>query len=355
MHFRKNKRITDVYFSGSFFYHNINEKKGRKTSVNKSFIKDNQNWYIPAFYTCSKGIVLDICVETNIEEFKKFSDKWNLFNDEKNQHFTAEAYRRIEQENPLEHNFHTELIRNKKLIRNKHMQHVTFIPGNTDNKEAAKLMKLYKLPESSCWSFYRISFPCYTKSKTETLAIKIIAGNEFFEAAEFTAEKDKKTEIIHPLTGSKYTLTVESISDEISDINNHSDSNMIFPKNYKLMKFTLSPELEDGKFYIRDKKNSDSPKKIKADENRFLPESSASIVIIGGADGPTVLVFGKPREEKNVHTVCSSLHFEKQTEVLWQFKFIEKTKEDKIITLKGGKDDLWQSWKDVLTDSSVSY
>lgn len=337
MHFQKNKRITDVYFSGSFFYHHINEKKGRKTSVNKCFVKDNKNWYIPSFYTCSKGIVLDICIETKTDDFDAFIKKWDLLNEEKAEALSHKERDNIEKENPLEHKFNAEIIKNKKTVRYCHMQSIAYIPGNTDNKKVARLVNHYKLNDKNCWSFYRFCFPCCTKGKINSLNIKITAENESFTAAEFIAEANDEIKITHPLNGNEYTLKVQSITDEILDLRNSLGGDMLFPENYKIFSFTLFPEIKDNKFRIRDTEISDSPKKRTADSNKYLPDCSASIGIIGGADGPTVLMFGNQKTENTVHTVCSSLHFEKQEKIKWQFDFIEKIKEDKQVSLKEEK------------------
>ncbi len=333
MYYQKNKKISDVYFSGDFFYHKINEKKGRKTSVYKSFSKDNKNWYIPAYYTCSKGIVLDICIETKAEDFDAFIKKWDLLNENKVEQLSPKETAKLEQENPLEHNFTSKIIKNKKTVNCCHMHSTAYIPGNTDNKEAAKLVKLYNLSDNNCWSFYRISFPCSTKGRINNLSIKITAENEFITAAEFFAENNDVIRIVHPLNGNEYTLQIKSITDEVLDFRNFPEQDTVFPEKFRILSFTLSPEINNSNFRIKDTENSDSPKKRSAD-CKYLPDSSAYIGIIGGADGPTVLMIGTSEEEKEIHTVCSSLYFEKQNKIKWQFDFVEKTKEDKTVLLK---------------------
>ena len=317
MNFQKNKKVSDVYFSGEFFFHKANEKKGRKTSVNADFIKDGRSWTVLAYYTCSAGLVFDICIETDIGEFNEFIE-----NGGKNR------------ENPLDYHFDIRLKRNNRKLKMSHMQSIEYIPGNADNPEAAKLVRYYKLSDKNCLSFYRICFPCRAKSKIQTLALNILPVNEYLKAAEFSSLTDHPIEIIHPLTKEKYELQITETADEIICFNK-TDEGIIFPDNLKIMRYTISPEPDSERFIISDKRRGDSPE-IKSDY-KYLPDSSCSLAIIGGADGPTAVFSSVPQKLPSVFSVCSSLYFEKQKEIIWIFRFIEKIKEEKIITIKDRK------------------
>lgn len=324
MNVQKNKRISDVYFSGEFFFHKTNEKKGRRTTVNTEFIKDGKKWRILAYYTCSAGLVFDISVETDINEFNAFYENGQSA------------------EHPLNNRFDIKLIRNKKLINMSHMGSIDYIPGNIDNIEAEKLIKHYKLPTDNCQSFYRVCFPCRMKSEIHTLSLKILPVNEFLNAARFSSLTKTPIEIIHPVTEEKYELKITSVSDEIIDFSGN-DEIMSFPGKLKTMEYTLNPELDVSAFDIRDTKTGDSPK-IKSDY-KYLPDSACSYAVIGGADGPTAVSVGCPKPP-SVYSVCSSLYFEEQEEIIWLFRFIVKLKEEKTVTIKGGREDVWPELKD---------
>ena len=337
MHFIKTKSISEVYFSGGFFHHIQNEKKGQRTSVNINFTKDRKNWYIPAFYTCPKGIVFDVCVQTSYAGFKNYIA--NLDTD-------------TEIKNPMEHNFNSRLIRNKKMIMCQQLQCITYTPDNTDCKEALKLVKHYKLSVDSCWSIYRLCFPCHTKSKTEILSLQILAETEFITAAMFRISEGDEIQIHHPVTGKDYTLKALSITDESFNFGN---TEYTYPSHYKMLRYSLSPEPDDLGFIVRDTANSDPVKKPAA-EYRLIPESSCSIGIIGGADGPDVVTAGHaPSESERAYTVCSALHFSPPDDVLWKFIFMTKTQEDRTISIKRSEKDPWQSWKDASKDHSTLY
>ncbi len=351
MHLKKNRRVSDVYFSGGFFHHIANEKKGTKTSVNISFTKDGKNWFIPAYYSCPKGIVTDICVETDFGEYTSFLKGFYDADGNPRADLTDEEYRLQEQNNPLNHHFETRLLRNKKTILFNQMQAIVYVPDNIDNKEALRLVKHYKLNQNSCWSFYRVSFPCNTRNTPRSLAIKLCAVYDFITAAKFRIAPGEKTEIIHPVTKTVYALEALSLTDESFSF---GDPNYKIPSHYKMLRYSLTPAPVNIDYFVRDTKNSDA---IKLTDVRYdyLPAASQSVAVIGGADGPSVLFSAPKTPEKCIHTVCSALHFEPVKDVKWKFIFMIKTKEDKTITIKGSRDDVWPSWKDNSTEISTIY
>ncbi len=337
MHFIKTKKISEVYFSGGFFHHIQNEKKGKRTSVNINFKKDGKNWYIPAYYTCPKGIVFDVCVKTSYGSYQKYIA--NLGTD-------------TEITNPTEHNFNSRIIRNKKMITCQQLQCIIYTPDNPDNKEALRLVKHYKLPSDCCWSIYRLTFPCNTRSQTEILSVQILAEPEFITAAMFKAVVGEEIQIHNPVTGKDYTLKALSITDESFSFSN---TDYDTPSHYKMLRYTLTPEPDDLGFLIRDTANSDLVRRPVA-ECRSIPESSCSIGIIGGADGPEMITAGQATDEDNrAYTVCSALHFTPPADVLWKFIFMTKTQEDRTISIKRSEKDPWQNWKNASKDHSTLY
>lgn len=66
-----------------------------------------------------------------------------------------------------------------------------------------------------------------------------------------------------------------------------------------------------------------------ARDSRAPRKAASAIGIIGGADGPTVIV----SEYESGHTACSSMHFEPEYEPDWCMVFYKKPKEDIEIEL----------------------
>ena len=83
------------------------------------------------------------------------------------------------------------------------------------------------------------------------------------------------------------------------------------------MTYTLSPDIPNTNFTIRDKQNNDPPKKNPIKQYEPTSTYDACIGIIGGADGPTAF-FTEIMEQ---HTAISALHFDPQKDVEWQITF----------------------------------
>ena len=88
------------------------------------------------------------------------------------------------------------------------------------------------------------------------------------------------------------------------------------------MRYTLFPELEED-ISVCDCCDGDKPMEIAVEGDSFTPESqnNACIGIIGGADGPTVIVAGD-KAQGRLHAACSALHFEPvRDDVVWRIMF----------------------------------
>ena len=95
---------------------------------------------------------------------------------------------------------------------------------------------------------------------------------------------------------------------------------------FTAMTFTLSPDLPDDAFALRDSCEGD-PARRKDDKS----DGAVSVGIIGGAVAPALLI-RQSSEEPRLHAVCSALRFE-ENPVTWQFCFREKLLDDIEIDL----------------------
>ena len=95
------------------------------------------------------------------------------------------------------------------------------------------------------------------------------------------------------------------------------------------MTYTLSPDIPDTNFLVRDIENNDPPR-IKP-THTYEPSSQYDVCIgiIGGADGPTALI---PIPGIR-HAAISALHFEPRDKIEWQIMFREKLIDDTEIEL----------------------
>lgn len=96
-------------------------------------------------------------------------------------------------------------------------------------------------------------------------------------------------------------------------------SGYFIPQNYFIMSYSIDPPDAADAIVIRDISAGDQPLAIyPADEQNEKIELASSAAIIGGADGPTVMVAGsRTVSEQGKHTVLSSLYFEAPDEITW--------------------------------------
>jgi hypothetical protein len=114
--------------------------------------------------------------------------------------------------------------------------------------------------------------------------------------------------------------------------------------------YTLSPDLPDSEFSLRDVRHNDMPIKQSMCEDRedrvddfcsvavvSVPHraesEAAAIAIIGGADGPTAMAVGLAAAQPALHAASSALTFEVQAEVTWQPVFRVTACEDIMVQL----------------------
>lgn len=324
-----------VTYEGGF--HGNKGRGGKEIAVKKAFEWNGEKWYVPAVYACGKGLVVDICMQAEPEDIKAFIEKWDLYN-ESEKEFTREEQRQIEKEHPLSVDFRFEVLLNGKPLKRYRGQGISRIPesclqdGMYVESEAKQVLEHYGLDLSRGWMIHRCSFPWATKRKPNIKSLELILkrGMADINGMRFhTPEVGESISFVHPVTGIQHILTVhEYESQEIEQRHFHGD-NMDFPTHYKVMTYTLSPDISGMNFMLKDCAEGDSPRLKKRNPNEFAPVAvcSAAIGIIGGADGPTAVIVSGGTDAK-LHTACSSLHFEPADDIEWEITFREKFVDD---------------------------
>lgn len=312
-----------VYYNGSLFGHHGRERAGQEISIDKQFVWGEEIWHIPAVYACSSGLVVDFCVEVEPKRIKTFLDKWA-----NTEPLTNEQQEKIDFENPLNVEFFSNIVLNGKPLYSEGRSGTYWMPDLDleNNLEAKWVLEHYGLDSNKGWAIHRAQFKWATKRKPEIKTMKLTLKPRpvSISATHFiTPEIGKNIAIVHPLTGIEYTLTVDDITQDKLDTSHFRDDAMEHPSHYTRMAYRLSPELPDAAFQIHDCAESDPlrPKNV----TMLMPQSipCALIGIIGGADGPTTLVFGGESKMGKLRMACSSLHFEPVEKVEWRFVFKE--------------------------------
>lgn len=330
-----------VYFDEGFWNHRSRSRAGEEVRINKKFEWGNEIWHVPSFYKCSKGLVVDFCIEISPKEVKSFMEKW-LFVLQYGDNIDRATRDLIDAENPLELHFLAKFILNGTEIRNQSGCSINWLPDTCrpadveNTKESKRIIDHYGLDDTRAWVFYRMSVNYNTAKKPQlnSLDIQLKQHLRSFYGERFTTpEIGGSVEIKHPLKDEKYVLTVLDIEQQKVE-KMPPDEAWELPTKYTAMSYTLSPDLSNMGFSVRDCLDSDQPrlKQVSREKQAFLPNAHSDCVavgLIGGSDGPTAILFshGQP-ETTALHIACSSLRFEHSGKIEWQAVFREKTRKD---------------------------
>lgn len=325
-----------VYYEHGFWNRNAKGKPGEEIIINKTFSWGDDVWHIPAVYSCSKGLVIDLCVEIQPEKEKAFIDKWYpiLAQDE---NVSDELREQIEQENPIDINFRTHLWVNGKPVIAKLGNSIQWLPksclpdGVRNESESKDIIRYYGLDETKVWSFHRLSFPWTSKRKPEIKTISLKLERELVTIQGVHFKNPSVGDIIsfvHPIHKTEHKLTVLAYEKQEFPRQCFQHEEYEFPTLHTAMTYTLEPELSGRNFQVRDCLQNEQPKR--KPRNQFEPQANydaCAIAIIGGADGPTA-VFVSAGQNLEQHQALSALRFEYADDIEWKIVFREKLMED---------------------------
>ena len=188
------------------------------------------------------------------------------------------------------------------------------------------------------WMIFRAAFPWASKRRTEIKSLSFtmeqrscrVPGPHFK-----THAPGDSFSFTHPVSGTKYTLTVQELERQTISEKRFGSDRWFYPTYFTAMSYTLSPE-PDSDISICDCAEGDKPLEIAPCSDRYAPEARndmACIGIIGGADGPTAIVCGGSSKEK-LHAACSALHFEPvEGDIEWRIVFNIKNSNEMSLEL----------------------
>ncbi len=325
-----------VYYDSGYWNKNAKGKPGEEIVLNKSLAWGDEIWHIPAVYSCSKGLVIDFCVEIKSEKMKVFLDKWMPIC-EGDPLLPHDVQEEIDRENPLAVEFRPYLLVNGKEITPKYGTSINWMPdscipqGTLNQREAKQLIVHYGLDETRAWSFHRWSCPWTTKRKPEIKSLKLKLERHPTAIQGVHFKNPSVGDVItftHPVRNSEHKLTVLGYEKQEFSGRGFQHEEYEFPTLHMAMTYTLEPELPGRNFQVRDCVDNEQPKR--KPRNQFEPQASydaCSIAIIGGADGPTA-VFASAGQNLEQHRALSALRFEHADDIEWKIVFREKLMED---------------------------
>lgn len=326
-----------VYFDGNFWGHHGRERAGKEISLDRQFVWDDEVGNIPAIYTCSKGLVVDFCIQVPAAHIRSFMDKWNLSIENDGTDFTDEQRMQIDAENPLAININSKVVLNGTVLSGSHGCGVSWNPCFPEGYglEAKSVTLHYGLDPACGWVIWRSAFPWTKKRKPQitTLSVTLMQEPVAMSGPHFhVPAPGQRIEFKHPTTSAQHTLTVQEYEQHEMSLEHFDSQNQEFPTHYTVMSYTLSPDLPDGAFTVTDCLPSDQPRQKLTNPNEPQASGSICLGIIGGADGSNAIIFGGSGQGK-LHVACSALHFEPVDDVDWRMVFHEQRREDVTVEL----------------------
>ncbi len=308
-----------VFYQADFWRHRGRDHAGRALPIEKRFDWCGEDWYVPAAYVCTQGVVLDLLLRVPQERFAAFAEKWSLTPERGCEEFSEEEVETIDRENPLSQDFSARLTLNGGAVSSERSCAVSYVPKLAEDKPALRLLAHYGFDMDCCWAIHRLFFP-QKRREIQTLSLHLAAQPEWLTGPHFTAEAGKPVVLTHPATGAVYTLTPQRIEAETLELPPQGPE---FPRHLVRMDYTLSPELPGDALRLRDTAPADPARRRDANGG-----------IIGGADGPTAIFIGCHSEEERIHTAFSSPHFAPQkAPVEWRTSFRVMRKPDCTVAL----------------------
>lgn len=332
-----------VYFHGGLWGHHERDHAGKEIKVEKWFVWGDEDWYIPSIYVCAAGLVVDYCVAVTPQRIKDFIAKWQLTADD-NTDFSDECRERMEIDNPMNVDFSSQIEINGKILKQTHgtgtsWVHVSVTPENCarrDNDIAEQMMMHYGLDLEMAWVMQRVSYPWVTKRKPKIKTLKLTL---FQNPVNISGIHLKNPQIgdsfsfVHPISGETHRLFVMDWNEETLAQKHFNDDAIEWPTHYKMMNFTVVPELANHRFSLRDCAQSDPPRRKNVDKRGCR---ACAVSVIGGADGPTA-IFIAGRAPAQMHTAITAVHFKPVEDVEWRMVFHEKMKDDLSMELSLGQ------------------
>ena len=308
-----------VFYQGSLYGHFGRDRAGKEIEINKSFLWGGESWLVPSVYVCGKGLVADILKSVSVEDFRAFAEKFGLDEADDPENFSPQRLAEAEAENPLG----SEIFITAKINGRESLMAFSssdcWNPLFPDGGGSEKLLEKYGLDKSFCWQITRVSIPWRGRKpkKISSLSLRLRADRLRVSEVHFKADHPgDRTEFINPATGKTHILTVTDIKRQSLAQFPHIGKDE--PKFFTLLRVDISPEISKDALLITDCAEGDRPHK------GALPGNTSAIGIIGGADGPTVII----SEYESGHTACSSMHFEPEYEPDWCMTFYDKPRED---------------------------
>lgn len=280
---------------------------GFSQRTNWQFEYKGAKCYIPAVYRFSGGIVFDVITILDEIKLRKFFEKY----EDIEATLTPLQRRCLEQEHPYQAIPISEIwINGKQVIDGYSSSSAMSIPWIGQDEKLTFVQKAYSsiLKDVTCFACERFCVPYPpADSKIQKLlrflrmdkvsGIKLLTYpvkrfiplDIHFEMS--VDEKEKQLCFNHPITGIKHILYFQGADFIELPVEASGNRNLYILQSM----YEIEPALPQGDNL---QFGSSIDKLLEITDDKFMPASSASIGIIGGADGPTSIFISSKEDEK---------------------------------------------------------
>ena len=316
-----------VTWDGDFFDENPETVGADPIFVDTWFRWAGIDWYVPEVYPFDQGVILYLLgkVDPMLVPEYNYEDL-----------ISPEAHERLMAENPL--NIHTrpELSVNDLMLRQAGGMGVTWMPQGHGDLESKWVLQHYEQNMDFAWQINRIKFfwPDCGKMDIQKMSLTMKQHPVSISGSHFkTPDAGNCVVLTHPQTDKEYILHIDEMKQEKADFSRMHDQELEYPACYTLMTFQIEPDMSRNQFRIVDCTQSEQPRRREG-ATRNDGSHAVSFGIIGGADGPTVMIMGHPKSEvPQTHMAASSLRFEHAKHIEWRIVFQEIPNEDITVSL----------------------
>ena len=316
-----------VTWDGDFFDENPEDLGAEPIAVDTWFQWAGIDWYVPEVYTFDKGVVMHLLGRVDPDLVPQ--NEYEGF-------ISPEVHEQMMAENPLNLHARHDVFINDIAMRPAGSMGITWVPDQNWNVESKWFMEHYRMDLNYAWQIHRIKFfwPACGKLDIQKMCLTMKQHPVSVSGTHFkTPDAGNCVILTHPQTDKEYILHIDEMKQEKADFSRMHDQELEYPACYSQMTFRIEPDMSRNQFRIVDCTQSEQPRRREG-ATRNDGSHAVSFGIIGGADGPTVMVMGQPKSEvPRTHMAASSLRFEHAKHIEWRIVFQEIPNEEITVSL----------------------
>ncbi len=309
-----------VYFDKGLYAPASRGRAGEEIRVGRSVTLNGDEWRIPSIYVCPRGIVVDILHIVDNAKYAEFYDR-NCFLVQYGDDIPEGERRRIESENPLNVDPTAALIVNGKTLVGSGGTSCVYdpVPEHGDMEETAMAVKEhYSLDDQHTVVVWRLNFA--GRFRVDGIdSMELVMTADMRLARTVPVDVSAETAFEFP-GGERHTLTVSEVTPV--DIGDMASDGTRLPRYITSVTYRIEPDLPREVCRLCDYNQSDRPIR----DASGVSDSNAVIGIIGGADGPAVVIGGAVVKgtDESCRVVSSSLSFDRNRVPDWHLELYSR-------------------------------